>query len=123
MTYRIQAAVAVGLRCDRRPGILGDHRATGPRRTPKPPDRDSHPDPSRHTPPARNHWLHRVRERIEGTFHAVQHTGRHLEHLWRKTVVGLVIHVMAKMSRHTLQRVLRRFWGLNVPSFTTVAAI
>ncbi len=45
--------------------------------------------------------LHGLRQRIESAFNEVQHTGRNLERLLRKTVLGVTTHVMAKMARHT----------------------
>ncbi len=52
-------------------------------------------------PAAVNRWLHGVRERIESVFNEVQNTGRHLERLLRKTVLGVTTHVIAKMTSHT----------------------
>ncbi len=69
-------------------------------------------------PAAVNRWLHGVRERIESTFHEVQHTGRHLECLLRKTVFGLTTHVIAKMTSHTLKHLLRRGLGIDVQTYT-----
>ena len=63
-------------------------------------------------------WLHRLRERIEGAFHEVQNTGRHLEHLPCKTVRGLITHVAAKMTSHALKLLLRRQVGIDVRTFT-----
>jgi hypothetical protein len=37
-----------------------------------------------------DHWLNSVRERIEGAFHELTDTGRNLEKLLAKTIVGLV---------------------------------
>ncbi len=68
--------------------------------------------------PAVNRWLHSVRERIESTFNEVQNTGRNLERLLRKTVPGLVTHVIAKMASHTLKHLLRRDWGIDVQTYT-----
>ncbi len=68
--------------------------------------------------PALNRWLHSQRERIESTFHEVQNTGRHLERLRRKTVLGLTTHVMAQRASHALQHLLRRGWGLDVQTYT-----
>ncbi len=61
-----------------------------------------------------NRWLHGVRERIESTFNAVQNTGRNRERLLRKTVMGLVTPVIAKMTSHTLKHLLRRGFGIDV---------
>ncbi len=73
--------------------------------------------------PAWDRWLHGQRARMEGVFHEVQHTGRHRERLLRKTVIGLVTHVIAHMASHTLKLYLRRFLGLDVQTFTAVSAI
>lgn len=62
-------------------------------------------------------WLNSLRERIEGAFNVLQNTGRNLERLLRKTVLGLVTHVIAKITSHTLKLVLRRFYGIDVQTF------
>ncbi len=59
-------------------------------------------------------WLHRLRERIEGAFHEVQNTGRHLEHLPCKTVRGLITHVAAKMTSHALKLLFRHQVGIDI---------
>ncbi len=69
-------------------------------------------------PPGFNAWLNGVRARIESAFHEVQNTGRHLEQLLCKTVRGLVTHVTAKMTSHTLKLLLRRETGIDVQTFT-----
>jgi hypothetical protein len=66
-------------------------------------------------------WLNSIRERIEGAFNEVQNTGRNLERLLRKTVIGLSAHVIAKMASHALRLVLRRFHGIDVLTFTAVS--
>lgn len=65
-------------------------------------------------------WLNGLRERIEGTFNVVQNTGRNLERLLRKTVLGLITHVIAKVASHTLKLLLRRFYGIDVQTFELV---
>ena len=67
-------------------------------------------------------WLNSIRERVEGAFNEVQNTGRNLERLLRKTVIGLSTHVIAKMASHALKLVLRRFHGIDVQTFTTIPA-
>lgn len=62
------------------------------------------------------------RERIEGVFNEVQNTGRNLERLLRKKVEGVCVHVAAKMASHTLRILLRRCFGIDVLTFTQVAA-
>lgn len=65
-------------------------------------------------------WLNALRERIEGVFNEIQNTGRHLEHLLRKTVLGLATHVAAKMTSHLLKLLLRRQFGIDVQTFTQI---
>ncbi len=67
---------------------------------------------------ALNRWRHRQRERIESTFNEVQNTGRHLERLRRKTILGWTPHVIAQMTSHTLKHLLRRRLGINVQTYT-----
>ena len=66
-------------------------------------------------------WLNSIRERIEGAFNEVQNTGRNLERLLRKTIIGLCTHVIAKMASHALRLVSRRFYGIDVLTFTAVS--
>jgi hypothetical protein len=61
--------------------------------------------------------LNRIRERIEGVFHEVQNTGRNLERLLAKTIVGLCTRIIAKMTSHALKLLLRRDFGINVQTF------
>jgi hypothetical protein len=67
-------------------------------------------------------WLSGVRERIEGVFHEIQNTGRDLEHLLAKTVLGLSTRVIAKMASHTLKRVLDKDFGVKVQTFEITAS-
>ncbi|MEM9220747.1 MAG: IS982 family transposase [Cyanobacteria bacterium P01_F01_bin.150] len=69
------------------------------------------------TPPAFARLLGHFRERIEGVFHEVQNTGRHLENLLRKTRIGLCVHVAAKMASHTLRLLLRKRFDIDVLTF------
>jgi hypothetical protein len=62
-------------------------------------------------------WLSRIRERIEGVFHEVQNTGRNLERLLAKTVVGLCTRVITKMTSHLLRHLLLVDFGIHVQSF------
>lgn len=66
--------------------------------------------------------LNSLRERIEGTFNEVRNTGRDLERLLRKTILGLSTHVIAKMASHVLKLVLRRFYGTDVQTFEVIPA-
>lgn len=63
-------------------------------------------------------WLSAMRERIEGVFHEIQNTGRHLEHLLAKTVSGLCTRVIAKMTSHLLRQLLRIDFNVNVQTFS-----
>jgi hypothetical protein len=65
-------------------------------------------------------WLSSVRERIEGVFHEVQNTGRNLERLLAKTVLGLCTRIIAKMTSHLLRRLLLIDFGINVQMFQLV---
>ena len=61
--------------------------------------------------------LNTVRERIEGVFHELQNTGRNLERLLAKSVMGLVTRVIAKVTAHLLKHVLRLRFGIDVQTF------
>lgn len=65
-------------------------------------------------------WLSSIRERIEGVFHEVQNTGRNLERLLAKTVVGLCSRVITKMTSHLLRHLLLVDFGIQVQSFQIV---
>ena len=65
-------------------------------------------------------WLSRIRERIEGVFHEVQNTGRNLERLLAKTVVGLCSRVITKMTSHLLRHLLLIDFGIQVQSFQII---
>lgn len=67
--------------------------------------------------PAFDRLLNSLRERIEGVFHELHHTGRNLEHLLAKTVVGLVTRLVAKLTAHLFRRILRLRYGVDVQSF------
>ena len=72
-------------------------------------------------PPLFDQTLNRIRERIEGVFHEIQNTGRYLERLVAKTVVGLATRVIAKIASHALKQLLRRDFGIDVQSFCSQA--
>ena len=65
-------------------------------------------------------WLSSVRERIEGVFHEIQNTGRNLERLLAKTVVGLCARVITKMTSHLLRHLLLVDFGVNVQTFQNI---
>jgi hypothetical protein len=66
--------------------------------------------------------LSRVRERIEGSFNELQNTGRNLERLLAKTVIGLTTRVIAKVTSYTLKQLLRASFGLDVQTFQVAEA-
>lgn len=68
-------------------------------------------------PKSFDRWLNSVRERIEGSFNELQNTGRNLERLLTKTVIGLCTRVIAKVASHTLKLLLRRRFGIEVQTF------
>jgi len=65
-------------------------------------------------------WLSSLRERIEGVFHEVQNTGRNLERLLAKTVVGLCSRIITKMTSHLLRHLLLVDFGIQVQTFQIV---
>lgn len=71
-------------------------------------------------PAAFDKLLCSVRERIEGVFHEIQNTGRNIERLLAKTVVGLCTRVVSKVACHALKQLLRRDFGIDVQSFSYV---
>jgi hypothetical protein len=66
-------------------------------------------------------WLCSIRERIEGVFHEIQNTGRNIERLLTKTVIGLCTRVIAKMTSHLLRHLLLVDFGVNVQTFEMIA--
>ncbi len=74
-------------------------------------------------PLASDRWLNRICERIEGTLHEVQNAGRNVDRLLRKNVIGLTMHVMAKMTCHAFPLVLPRFSDIDIQSFMAYASI
>lgn len=58
-----------------------------------------------------------VRERIEGAFHEIQNTGRHLERLLARTRVGLVTRLIAKMASHLLRHILKQRFKIDIQTF------
>lgn len=73
-------------------------------------------------PNAFDKLLNRIRERVEGAFNEIQNTGRNIERLLTKTVIGLCTRVIAKMTSHALKRLLRRDFGINVQTFEARSA-
>jgi Transposase DDE domain len=68
-------------------------------------------------PPVFDRLLKHLRERIEATFHHLQNTGRHLEHLQAKMLPGLCTRIIAKVSSLVLRRLLQRDFGIDIQSF------
>jgi len=62
-------------------------------------------------------WLSKVRERVEGVFHEIQNTGRNLERLLAKTVLGLCTRVIVKMTSHLLRHILLTDFGIRIQTF------
>lgn len=69
-------------------------------------------------PPAFDRLLNHLRERIEGTFHRLQNTGRNIERLIAKTVHGLCTRIILKVTALVLKILLRRDFGIDVQSFS-----
>ena len=55
--------------------------------------------------------------RVEGAFNELQNTGRNLERLLTKTVIGLSARVIAKVTSYTLKLLLRRTFGIKARTF------
>jgi hypothetical protein len=66
-------------------------------------------------------YLSSVRERIEGVFYEIQDTGRNIERLLAKTVIGLCTRIAAKMTSHLLRHLLWIDFGVNVQTFEEVS--
>jgi hypothetical protein len=66
-------------------------------------------------------YLSSVRERIEGVFHEIQDTGRNIERLLAKTMIGLCTRIAAKMTSHLLRHLLWIDFGVNVQTFEVVS--
>ena len=61
--------------------------------------------------------LNALRERIEGVFHELQNTGRNLERLLAKTVIGLTTRLIAKVTTHLFKHILRLHYHIDVQTF------
>lgn len=62
--------------------------------------------------------LNSVRERIEGVFHEIQNTGKHLEHLLAKSRLGLMTRLICKVTSHLLRHLLRLQFGIDIQTFS-----
>ena len=72
-------------------------------------------------PPAFDRLLNRVRARIEGAFDILKEGGRSVEHTLARTVDGLCTRVSAKIAGGILRLYLRRFFGIDVLTYTVNA--
>lgn len=73
-------------------------------------------------PPELDRWLKSARERIEGVFHELTDTGRNLEKLLAKTILGLATRIIAKVTSHALRHLLQLKFGIKVLTFETAAS-
>jgi hypothetical protein len=72
-------------------------------------------------PPEFDRLLNRVRERVEGAFDLLKEGGRSVEHTLARTVDGICARIMAKIAGGTLRLFLRRFFGIDVLTYTVSA--
>ena len=66
-------------------------------------------------------WLNSIRERIEAVYNEIQNTGRNVERLLAKTVLGLATRIISKMTSHLLKFILRNFHDIDVQTLTLSA--
>jgi hypothetical protein len=69
-------------------------------------------------PPEFDRLLNSVRERVEGAFDLLKEGGRSVEHTLAHTVTGLCARIIAKIAGGTFRLVLRRFFGIDVLTYT-----
>jgi Transposase DDE domain len=72
-------------------------------------------------PPEFDRLLNSVRERIEGAFDLLKEGGRSVEHTLARTVNGLCARVITKIASVTFRIFLRRFFGIDVLTYTISA--
>jgi len=65
--------------------------------------------------------LNAVRERIEGVYDLLKEGGRSVEHTLAHTIEGLCSRILAKITSVILRRFLRRFFGIDVLTYTVSA--
>ena len=75
---------------------------------------------SAQNPPVIKSLLNRFRRQIETTFNLLQNTGRFLERLLARSVIGLCTRVAAKMAAFCLTRILKQTYHIDVCTFQTV---
>jgi len=66
---------------------------------------------------ALDRWLNSVRERIEGSFHEIRNTGRDIERLRAKTILGLCTRIIEKVAHQVLKFWLKIFYNINIQTF------
>lgn len=76
----------------------------------------------RQNTPEFDRWLNAVRERIEGTFHEIQNTGRNLERLLAKTIIGLCTRISEKLASHALRLFLKHAFNIDIQTFRLISA-
>ena len=69
-------------------------------------------------PPQFDQLLHQIRERIEGAFDLLKEGGRSVEKTLAITVEGVCTRIIAKISSVTLRLFLRKFYGIDVLTYT-----
>ena len=69
-------------------------------------------------PPAFDRLLNSVRERIETTYDQLKEGGRSVEHTLAKTIDGLCARVATKIASLTMRLFLKKFFGIDVLSYT-----
>ena len=67
-------------------------------------------------------WLSGVRERIESLFNVIQNTGRNIERLLAKTVVGLCTRIIVKMTSYVLRHLLLTDFSIKVQTYQVVSS-
>jgi hypothetical protein len=72
-------------------------------------------------PPEFDALLNKVRERVEGAFDILKEGGRSVEHTLAHTLDGLCSRIIAKIASVTLRLFLRRFFGIDVLTYTVSA--
>lgn len=72
-------------------------------------------------PPEFDALLNKVRERVEGAFDILKEGGRSVERTLAHTLDGLCSRIIAKIASVTLRLFLRRFFGIDVLTYTVSA--
>lgn len=66
---------------------------------------------------ALDQWLNSVRERVEGSFHEIRNTGRDIERLRAKTILGLCTRIIEKVAHQVMKFWLKIFYHINIQTF------